>query len=71
MARSPRQRERSDKAEADAQKPMTKAEAVEAMGRFKTLTRQLLGVTREQLKDEEDRYQSGKPKRKRRRRRGQ
>jgi hypothetical protein len=66
MARTPRQRERSDSAEASAaKKPMTKAEAEKAMDRFKNLTRRLLNVSREQLMAEEQRHKSMRPKRKR------
>jgi hypothetical protein len=70
MARVPRHPEQDGSAEASggADKPMTKAEATEAMGRFKGLTRQLLNVSRAQLQTEEERYQREKPKRRRRKR---
>jgi len=38
------------------EKPLTKAEAKKAMARFESLTRQLLAVPRERLKDEQERY---------------
>ena len=44
MEKTPRQREQSDKAEESAEKPLTYAEAAEAMDRFKTLTKALLVV---------------------------
>ena len=62
MARTPRRRERSGSTEADAEKPMTKAEAAKAMDRFKDLTRRLLKVPRERLQAEEERHQRDKPK---------
>jgi len=45
---------------ANAEKPLTKAEAKKAMARFERLTKGLLSVSREQLKREEKRYQVGR-----------
>jgi hypothetical protein len=45
---------------ADAGKPLTKAQAKEAMARFESLTRQLLTVPRARLADEQERYEKRK-----------
>ena len=71
MAKTPRQRERSDSTGAGAdRKPMTKAEAAKAMDRFKDLTRGLLNVSKEQLRAEEERHMRERPKKRRRKRAG-
>ena len=59
MDKRPRH-DRSDSTEASAGKPLTKAEAVKAMGRFKNLTRNLLNVPREKIQAEEKHYQKGR-----------
>ena len=58
--------ESSGKGEATAEKPLTKAEAKKAMARFESLTRQLLTVSRGQLQEEQQKYESdrGTPPRK-------
>ena len=67
MAKIPRQREQSAKGEADTEKPMTKAEAPQAMERFKTLARKLLAVPRAAIEEEERKFrQKRTPTRKRR-----
>jgi hypothetical protein len=48
------------KGEANAEKPLTKAEAKKAMARFESLTRQLLTVSRGQLQEEQLKYEIDK-----------
>jgi hypothetical protein len=52
--------ESRDKGVANDQKPLTKAGAKEAMARFESLTRQLLSVSRERLRVEQDHYEKRK-----------
>jgi hypothetical protein len=58
---------RRDSAEASARKPITVASAKTAMETFKDFARKLLMVPRDQFESEERRYQSKKPKRRKRR----
>ena len=60
MAKTPRQHEQSDRGEASAGKPMTRAEAAKAMERFKSLTRDLLKIPREKIEAEEQRYRKSR-----------
>ncbi len=48
------------KGAASAEKPLTKTEAKEAMAKFESLTRRLLAVTREQVKEELARHEKRK-----------
>lgn len=48
------------KGEANAEKPLTKAEAKKAMARFEALTRQLITVSRERLQVEQNHYETKK-----------
>jgi hypothetical protein len=52
--------ESRDRGVANDQKPLTKAGAKKAMARFESLTRQLLTVTRDRLRDEQKRYEKRK-----------
>jgi hypothetical protein len=49
-------RERSDSTEANAARSLSRADAVEAMDRFKNLTRKLLSVPREKIQIEQQRH---------------
>jgi hypothetical protein len=51
------------KGEANAEKPLTRAEAKKAMARFESLTRRLLTVSRGQIQEEQGRYEKRKPQR--------
>jgi hypothetical protein len=48
------------KSGANAEKPLTKAGAKKAMARFESLARQLLSVSRERLRAEQDHYEKRK-----------
>ena len=50
--------ERSDSTEANAETPLTQAEAVEAMEKFKDLTRKLLSVPRSKVEKEHKRFRA-------------
>jgi hypothetical protein len=52
------------KGEANAEKPLTKGAAAEAMNRFRNLTRQLLAVPREKFEAEERLYRKRRKPRK-------
>jgi hypothetical protein len=62
MAKTPRQREQNDRGEASAEKPMRRAEAAEAMERFKTLARALLAVPLDKLRAEQSRAKERRQK---------
>jgi|GEM_PF-4763565 len=56
MAKKQSHLEKHGKGGANAEKPLTKAEAVEAMNKFKNLTRQLLAVPRGKFEVEQRLY---------------
>jgi hypothetical protein len=56
--------ESRDKGVGAADKPLTRGQAKEAMARFESLTRRLLTVTRQQIQDEQERYEKRKRQRK-------
>jgi hypothetical protein len=58
----PRRSRRSDKAGESAERPVPKAENEAPMERFTSLARALFAVSNKQLKEEQARYDQGKPK---------
>jgi hypothetical protein len=70
MTKRPPQSERGTSAEGSAENPLTKAGAVKAMERFKTLARNLLRVPAENIKEEERKFQQKRPSARKRRKVG-
>jgi hypothetical protein len=64
MSQKQSRSESHDKGAVVADKPLTKAQAKEAMVRFESLTRQLLTVSRARLRDEQDHYEKQKHQKK-------
>jgi hypothetical protein len=60
MRQKPNHSESPGESGADVDKPLTKEQAKEAMAKFKLLTRQLLSVSRERLRVEQDHYEKSK-----------
>ena len=60
MMQKQRHSESHDKDAVAVDKPLTKAQAKEAMARFESLTRRLLTVPRARLQAEQDRYEKRK-----------
>ena len=70
MAKTRSPRERRDKAAGNVESLGTVTQATDAMERFKSLAKRLLGVSREQLQEAERRYQKARGGRRPRRRAG-